>query len=308
MRNAYLNTLFELAKNDKRVLSLVADNGLIVYDDFRINFPEQYFNFGISESNMVAAAAGMASCGKIPFVYTISSFLAYRAFEFIRDDVCMQNMNVKIIGIGSGMAYSTLGPSHHTTEDISVLRALPKLTLFSPGCPEDVRNMIQYCYENNGPVYIRLGTNNEPEIYHKDYHFEMGKGVTLQEGSDITLIATGAIVHEVIQVAQKLQNEGLTVRVVNIHTLKPFDKDIVEKAALETNAIFSIEEHNVFGGLGTLIEEAFIDRKVMPHIFHKIGLNDCFAEGYGSHQDVRKMNGLDTESIFDFIFKCIGKG
>lgn len=297
MRNAYLNTLFELAKQDKRVLSLVADNGLIVYDDFRINFPEQYFNFGISECNMVAAAAGMASCGKIPFIYTISSFLAYRAFEFIRDDVCMQNMNVKIIGIGSGTAYSTLGPSHHTTEDISVLRVLPNLTLFSPGSPEDVRNMIQYCYENKGPVYIRLGTNNEQEIYKNKIKFEAGKAITLKHGARATVIATGSIISDVLRAVYMLEREGMSVGVINIHTLKPFDNECIMEAAKSTGNIVTVEEHSITGGLGSIVSEVIVENQLTVR-FKRIGLSDGFAVGYGTPAEVKEANGLGINSLY----------
>ena len=151
MRNTYLNALYAMAKEDENIISLVADNGLIVYDDFRRDFSDRYFNFGISEGNMIAAAAGMASCGKIPFAYTISAFLAYRAYEFLRDDVCFQNQNVKIIGIGSGLTYSTLGPSHHTTEDIGLLRSLPNLTVFSPATKAEVKWMMHEAYKKKGP-------------------------------------------------------------------------------------------------------------------------------------------------------------
>lgn len=166
MRDTYLKILYELAKRDSNVVSLVCDNGLIIYDDFRRDFPDRYYNFGIAEANMVGAAAGMASCGKIPFVYTISAFIAYRAYEFLRDDVCFQNQNVKLIGIGSGLTYSTLGPSHHTTEDIGLLRSLPNLTVFSPATRAEVRWMMEEAYRIRGPVYIRLGNNNDE--YYKE--------------------------------------------------------------------------------------------------------------------------------------------
>ena len=143
MRNEYLAELYHLAKNDRNVLSLVSDNGMIVYDEFRAAFPEQYFNFGISECHMIAAAAGMATCGKIPFAYTISSFLAYRAYEFLRLDVCLENLNVKIVGIGTGVSYGYLGPTHHTTEDLALLRSLPNLTIFSPASPMEAREAVQ---------------------------------------------------------------------------------------------------------------------------------------------------------------------
>lgn len=194
MRTAYLNTLYDLASKDKRVYALISDNGAIVYDKYRKDLSEQYLNLGISEANMIGIAAGMASCGKIPFTYTIGAFLAYRAFEFIRNDVCLQKQNVKIVGTGAGEVYSALGPTHHSTEDLGGLRALPNLTIICPASPMEVKKATRAAYEYIGPVYLRLGTNREPEIYSEDYIFEIGKGVTIREGDDVTLIGTGSII------------------------------------------------------------------------------------------------------------------
>ena len=188
MRTAYLDALYDLAGKDSRVYALISDNGAIVYDRFRKDFEKQYLNLGISEENMLGIAAGMANCGKIPFAYTIGAFLAYRALEFIRNDICLQNMNVKIVGTGAGMRYSALGPTHHSTEDMGCLRSLPNLTILSPASPVEVAKATRAAYEYNGPVYMRLGTNREQEIYEKDYSFEIGKGVTLYSGADVTVI------------------------------------------------------------------------------------------------------------------------
>lgn len=168
MRTAYLNTLYDLASKDKRVYALISDNGAIVYDKYRKDLAKQYLNLGISEANMLGMAAGMASCGKTPFAYTIGAFLAYRALEFIRNDICLQNMNVKIVGTGAGMKYSALGPTHHATEDLGCLRSLPNLTILSPASPMEVEKATRAAYEHIGPVYLRLGTNGEQEIYEQD--------------------------------------------------------------------------------------------------------------------------------------------
>lgn len=300
MRNAYLNTLYDLASKDENVLSLVSDNGLIVYDDFRRDFPKQYFNFGISEGNMITAAAGMASCGKIPFAYTIGAFLAYRSFEFIRLDVCLQKLNVKIVGIGAGMAYSTLGPTHHATEDIAVLRALPNLTLFSPASPIEAKEVVKAAYRINGPVYIRLGTNNEPEIYDETYNFEVGKGIKIKEGKDITFVTTGSITYNALRVAKLLEGKNISVRVINIHTIKPFDKEIIEEAAKDTKRIITIEEHNIIGGLGSAVAEVIAEKGLAIKL-DKIGLEDKFAIGYGTPVQVKEANCLDEKGIYNRI-------
>lgn len=307
MRNAYLSLLYKLARDDERVTSLVADNGLIVYDDFRREFPERYFNFGISEENMVAAAAGMASCGMIPFVYTISAFLAYRSYEFLRDDVCLQNQNVKIVGIGSGLTYSTLGPSHHTTEDIGLLRSLPNLTVFSPATKLEVEWIMQEAYNINGPVYIRLSNNNK-EYYGESQNFSLGVPSVVKKGSDVTLVTTGSIINEAIDAASMLEKDGISTEVISMHTLKPLDYRATAKMVSNNGKLVVLEEHNVIGGLYSAIAEALVAEHIsIPCL--GIGLKDKFARDYGSLEAVRKANGLDHMTIYnqikDFLVKSM---
>lgn len=295
MRTAYLDTLYELAKKDKRVYAMISDNGAIVYDKYRADLPEQYLNLGISEANMVAMAAGMASRGKIPFAYTIGAFLAYRAFEFIRNDVCLQKQNVKIVGTGAGQVYSALGPTHHATEDLGGLRSLPNLTIICPASPMEVRKATLAAYEFEGPIYLRLGTNKEPEIYTEDYPFEIGKGVTVKDGSDVTLIGTGSILFDLLKAAEKMDQEEISVRVVNIHTIKPIDRDIILQAIEETGKIMTVEDHNVIGGIGSAVAEVIAESGKGVR-FKRIGLND-FSNGYGSYVEVKEANGIGIERI-----------
>lgn len=299
MRNAYLETLYELAGKDRNVYAVISDNGAIVYDKFRQDFPAQYINAGISEANMIGMAAGMAEQGKIPFAYTIGAFLAYRAYEFILNDVCLQNQNVKMIGIGAGFSYSLLGPSHHTIFDISALRAIPNLTILSPASPMEVRKAVQAAYELQGPVYIRIGTNREPEIYNGDYDFCLGKGIELRAGSDVTIISTGSIVRDVLQAADLLESQGMSVRVINIHTIKPFDADIVRKAVQETRILVTVEEHSILGGLGSVVAEVMAECGVGVRLL-RIGLNG-FARGYGKHDEVKGNNGIGVNDMVKTI-------
>lgn len=299
MRTAYLDTLYELANRDKRVYALISDNGAIVYDKYRRDFASQYLNLGISEANMLGMAAGMASCGKIPFAYTIGAFLAYRAFEFIRNDICLQKQNVKIVGTGAGEVYSALGPTHHSTEDLGGLRTLPHLTILCPASPLEVKKAAQAAYEQEGPVYLRLGTNKEPEVYDNDYLFKIGKGVTLKDGKDITLIGTGSILKDILDAANKLQQEGITARVINIHTLKPIDKELIMKAIEETKKIITVEDHSVIGGLGSAVAE-IIAESGKGVAFKRIGLHD-FSKGYGSYTQVKELNGIGIGQIIDSV-------
>lgn len=304
MRTAYLETLYQIAKKDRRVYAMISDNGAIVYDRYRKDLPEQYLNLGISEANMLGMAAGMANCGKIPFTYTIGAFLAYRALEFIRNDICLQNQNVKIVGTGAGQRYSALGPTHHATEDIGCLRSLPNLLIFSPASPLEVKKSVIAAYEHQGPVYLRLGTNREEEIYEKEYSFVPGKGIQLAEGSDLTLIGTGNILADALQARRMLQKEKISVRVINIHTIQPFDSEIVEKAARETKAIVSLEDHNIIGGLGSAVAEVIAERGLTAKCY-RLGLRAGFSKGYGTYAQVKEMNGIGMGKIVETLKKAV---
>ena len=295
MRTAYLDTLYNLACKDKRVYALISDNGAIVYDRYRRDLGKQYLNLGISEANMLGMAAGMASCGKIPFAYTIGAFLAYRSFEFIINYICFQKQNVKIVGTGAGEVYSTLGPTHHSTEDLGGLRAMPNLTVMCPASPLEVKKATIAAYEHEGPVYLRLGTNKEQEIYVEDYDFEIGKGITVREGKDIALIGTGSIVKDILDAAEILQEDGIQARVINIHTLKPIDREIIMRAVEEIGIIMTIEDHNITGGLGSAVAEVVAELgKGLS--FKRMGLKD-FSVGYGTYAQVKEMNGIGLKQI-----------
>jgi len=297
MRNAYIKAVYDMAREDKNVLALVADNGAIIFDDFRRDIPEQFINFGISEANMVSAAAGLANCGKIPFAYTIAGFITMRAFEQVRNDVCLQKQNVKLVGVGAGMRYSSLGPTHHATEDIAIMRVLPNMNIFAPASPREAYAVTRYAAQINEPVYIRLEATKEPEIYGEDYEFQLGKGIVLHEGGDITFIAAGSIIHDVLEVAGQLKEKGIQARVINMPSIKPIDKDIIIKAARETGKIICVEEHNVIGGLGSAIGEVLMEKRCGDIIFKSMGVQDCFCKGYGSHAYLKARNGLAREEI-----------
>lgn len=297
MKNAYISTLYGLAKKDKRILALVADNGAVVYDKYRADFPSQFFNLGISEANMVSVAAGLAACGKIPFAYTIASFLTMRPFEQIRNDVCLQRMNVKLVGIGAGFVYSNLGPTHQATKDIAIMRPLPHMTIFSPADPKETEKATVAAAEIEGPVYLRLGVGGERNIYEKHPGFKIGKGIVLREGKDLSIIATGGIISEALEAANDLNRAGISIRLINIHTIKPIDKNIILKAAAETGVILTVEEHTVIGGLGSAVAEVIIEEGKTPIKFKRLGLNGTFPKGYGTYQDMKEMNGLSKADI-----------
>ena len=304
MQRAFINTLYNLAKNDPNVIWLTSDNGTDYDMLFYRDFPNQYFNVGIAEENQIAMAAGLAACGKTPFAFSGASFMAYRAFEFVRDDVCFQNQNVKIVGFGGGMGISTLGPTHHATEDIGVLRTLPNLTIFSPASPREVEKVVMEAYKINGPVYIRLGMTGEKEIYNEDITFSPKKAVQIKKGEDITFFTTGSIVTEAIAAADMLDEKGIQARIYNVHTLKPFDTDTVIHCAKKGRPIFSIEEHSITGGLGSIIAEIIAENGLnVP--FKRIGLTNCFASGYGTVEEMRKINHIDASAIYESVMSTL---
>lgn len=295
MRNAYISTLYELAKQDLRVMALIGDNGIIVYDKFRADMPQQFLNMGISEAHMVGFAAGLAAEGKIPFVYTIGVFLTGRAYEFIKNLVCFHHLNVKLVGTGSGQVYSRLGATHHATEDLGCLRSLSHLTVISPASPLEVKKAVRAAYELASPVYLRLGTSKEAEIYDGHYDFTIGQGVLLREGKDVTLIGTGIILKDVLNVAKDLTQEGIHARVINIHTLIPLDENIIRQAIEETGKIITVEDHNVIGGLGSAVAEVVAEYG-QPIRFKRMGLRD-YSFGYGSYDEVKAVNGIGVDTI-----------
>ncbi len=299
MRTAYLDTLYDLASKDKKVFALISDNGAIVYDKYRKDLAAQYLNLGISEANMLGVAAGMASCGKIPFTYTIGAFLAYRAFEFIRNDICLQKQNVKIVGTGAGEVYSALGPTHHSTEDLGGLRSLPNLTILCPASPLEVKKATLAAYEHDGAVYLRLGTNREPEMYNADYIYQIGKGIILRPGTDITLIGTGSILNDIMTAADILAKEGIAARVINMHTIKPIDREIILQAAEETKGIITIEDHNIIGGLGSAVAEVIAEAGT-GILFKRLGLQS-FSNGYGTYAQVKETNGIGINQIISAV-------
>lgn len=304
MNSAYIARLMELAEKDHDVIHLIADSGTGYDEMFRRNFPNQIYNFGIGEENMVAAAAGMASAGKKPFVFTAGAFLAYRCMEFIRDDVCFQNLNVKIVGMGSGLSWSSLGPTHHTTEDISVLRAIPNLMILSPATPNQVAACVEAAYRHEGLVYLKIGMNHEDEYFETDYAFDPEKNDVLQDGYDIAIYVTGSILREAVEAAKLLKEEGIKAKLVNVVCMKPFNEKDVLDTAQNIKKIFTVEEHNIHGGLGSLVAEAIayhgVEARVVP-----IGINDVFASGYGTHAMVRKANALDAANICEKIKRSL---
>lgn len=300
MQKAYLTALCELAEQDNNVMLLLADSGTAYDELFKKAFPNQILDFGIAEENMVMSAAGMASCGKVPFVFTAGAFLSYRSMEFIRDDLCFQNNNVKVIGMGAGLGWSTLGPTHHTTEELAILRAIPNLMVLSPSTPSMAYKSILAAYKHNGPVYIRLGMGGEKEFYEGDLNGNIFENKVLYKGKDLVIFFTGPIGEEVVKVREELKNRGIETEIVDICSICPLDKKNIIEEVKKHKMVVTVEEHNIIGGIGSAVAEIIADEKIQV-TYKRIGLENCFAKGYGTIQEVRKQNGLDYSSIVEKI-------
>lgn len=290
-----INTLIEITGHDPKVIILVADD-IEVYTALSERFPDRTINIGISECNAISMGAGLSSCGHIPFVVGGNSFMAYRAYEFVRNQLCMQNRNVKVIGIGAGMAISVLGNAQHATEDIGALRVLPGLTIMTPATPKETREMVCHSINIDGPTFIRIGRSCGIDFYNNGHQFEGHKIQMLKNGKDIAAFSAGSMVCQVLDAAREAEKEGIKVGVFNVHTIKPLDKETLVQISGDYHKWISVEEHNVIGGLGSALSEVIVDERADVHL-KKIGLNDVFATGYGIYDDIKKINSLGIEDI-----------
>lgn len=304
MKNAYKDIVEDLCKKYPNLVHVVADSGTSELDIVRHKFPQRLVECGLAECNAIGVAAGIAGCGNIVVLYGMIPFLVYRGFEFIRNDICLQNMNVKIIGSGAGMIYNNLGPTHHATEDIAVMRALPNMVILSPSTEKEAKEAIKMAIRIDGPVYVRLGKGWETELYNGEYNYNIKKGIELKQGNHAAIIGTGSILADTYEAIAKLKKENINVRLINIVSIKPIDEEIIKKAALETKAILIVEEHNCFGGLTSAASEILSKNNISVK-FDSINLNDHFCEDYGWYQDIKKLNGFTTEKIYQRIKKMI---
>ena len=259
MRIAFINTLSEIARQDKRVILLTGDLGFSVFEKYIEELPRQFLNMGVAEQNMTGVAAGLAMEGKIPIIYSIVPFATMRNFEQIRNDICYQNLNVKIVGVGAGFSYGPYGHTHHGLEDIGILRTLPNLVILAPGDPLEVKLATQAMLKHKGPVYLRLGKAGEPNVHEKLLQFKIGKGIIIIKGNDITLVATSTMLYRGCEVVKELEKKGIKTRLVSMHTIKPVDTELIHDSAQKTKAIFTLEEHSLIGGLGSAVAEVLAE-------------------------------------------------
>ncbi len=294
-RDAYGKALVELGEKNPDVLVLDADLAAATKTGaFKKAFPERFFDTGIAEGNMMGVAAGLATTGYTVFASSFAMFSAGRAFEQVRNTIAYPHLNVKIGATHAGISVGEDGASHQCCEDIALMRSIPGMVILNPADDIEARAAVLAAAEHDGPVYMRFGRLAVPRIFDEDYKFEIGKAVTLKDGSDVTIIATGLMVNEAIEAAKTLEAEGVSVELINMHTIKPLDKEAVIKAAKKTGCIVTAEEHNIIGGLGDAVCDAVCEEYPVPVV--KLGVEDTFGKS-GPAVELLHIFGLDAENI-----------
>ena len=303
-REAYGKALAELAKENENVVVLDADLSKSTKTaDFQAVSPERFFNMGIAEANMRGVAAGLSTCGKIPFVSTFAMFAAGRAFEQIRNSICYPKLNVKVCATHAGLTVGEDGASHQSVEDLSLMRSIPNMVVISPADAVETKAAIKTIANYEGPCYVRLGRAAVNVINdEKTYEFKLGKGVTLADAKDITIIATGIMVDAAMEARQILANDGVSAKVINIHTIKPLDNELIVKSAKETGAIVTDEEHSIIGGLGSAVAEAVTTEYPIPVL--RDGIKDVFGES-GKPEELLKAYNLTAQDIVNKVKEAI---
>ena len=305
-RDAYGQALVELGRENENIVVLDADLSKSTKTaDFRKNYPDRFINVGIAEQNLMGMAAGLSTAGKIPFASTFAMFATGRAFEIIRNSIGYPKLNVKICATHSGITVGEDGASHQALEDISCMRTIPNMTVIVPADGVETKAAIHAVAKMDGPVYVRLGRLAAPTINDEaTYKFEIGKGIQLKEGNDVTIVATGLMVNEALEAAKELEINGIHARVINIHTIKPMDTELIAKAAQETGAIVTAEEHNIIGGLGSAVAEVISENCPVP--LKRVGTMDTFGES-GTPADLMKKYGLTKENIISAVTEIMKK-
>lgn len=307
LRQVISDELTDLAAVRRELIVLTSDSrGSAAAVGFARAFPEQFVDVGIAEQNLVGVAAGLASCGKVPFVMSPACFLSMRSIEQVKVDVAYSNTNVKLIGISGGVSYGALGMSHHSLQDIAVVRAIPGMTVLLPADRHEAKKMIRVLVDHRGGAYVRIGRNPVPDVHESDdFSFEIGKAIMLRDGFDLTLIGAGETVKVIMDAAETLSRDGIRCRVINMHTLKPLDEEAIIRAAEETGLIITVEEHSVHGGLGSAVAEVVTQHQPVP--MKIIGIPDEPAIA-GTTAQVFGHYGITADNIRQVAQKMLGAG
>ncbi len=304
----YGKTLCDLGEEHKEIVGLSADLAKSTkIGMFGEKFPERFFNVGIAEQNMFGMAAGMAKAGLVPYVSTFAVFTSMRALDQVHTDICYQNLDVKMIATHAGLSFGQAGSTHHCTEDIAIMRSMANMTVIVPADGVETAHAVRAAYDRKGPVYIRINRGFDQTVYDRpDYGFELGKAVTMREGTDLTIIACGATVWRAVEAARILEKaDGLKVRVLNMHTIKPIDAEAIERAVKETRRVITVEDHTTIGGLGSAVAEVAAGTG-KSFTFRRLGVPDCFSI-IGLHEDLLAHYGIDENGIAAAVREMMGR-
>lgn len=302
MRKTCLDMVYELAKRDERVFFLGSDLGFGTLKDFREEIPDRFLMEGIGEANIIGMAAGLAMEGKIPYVNTIATFITRRCFEQIALDLCLHNLDVRLIGNGGGMVYAPLGPTHLATEDIAILRALPNMTIVAPADADEMRRLMPLTVDHRGPLYIRLAKGYDPIVTTDDVPFEIGRAIPVREGTDALIVTTGITLRIGLEAAERLSNQRVEASVLHVHTIKPLDVESILEYAARARAVVTVEEHTLIGGLGSAVAEILAETDFSsPKHFKRIGIPDVFPDEYGSQASLMERYAISTEEVTSVV-------
>ena len=298
MRQMCLNMVYELAKEDPRIFFVGSDLGVGTLDRFKQEMPGRFLMEGVSEANIVGLATGLALEGKIPYVNTIATFITRRCFEQVVLDASLHNVNVRLIGNGGGLVYAPLGPTHLAIEDIAIMRAIPNMTIVAPADAEEMRRFMPLTVEHQGPIYIRLAKGYDPIVTNDDVPFQIGKAISMRQGSDALIITTGITLRIGLEATDILSEQGISAGVLHVHTVKPLDVNGILEHAANVRAVIAVEEHTVIGGLGSAVAEVIAEASFDPaKRFKRIGLPDVFPDQYGSQDTLMERYSITATEV-----------
>lgn len=308
MRKTSLDAVYELAKRDKRVVFIGSDLGIGTLKQFKAEMPERFFMEGVSEAHLVTMAAGLALEGKVVYINTIATFLTRRCYEQVCLDLSLHHTNVRLIGSGGGVVYAPLGPTHEAIEDIALFRTLPRMTIVAPCDAEEMKRLMPQTLDWDGPMYIRLGKGGDAVVSRPELGFQIGKSLLVRDGADALFVTTGVTLQPALAAAAQLEQSGIRVGVLHMHTVKPFDTEGLIAQAGRVPVIISIEEHTVIGGLGSAVAEALAEANFTePKRFKRIGIPDVFPDKYGSQASLMARYGITAEGAAAEMRKLLGR-
>jgi transketolase len=302
MRRTCLDEVYELAKKDERVFFIGSDLGVGTLDNFQKEMPNRFFMEGISEAHIVGMASGLAMEGKIVYVNTISTFITRRCFDQVVLDACLHNLNIRLIGNGGGLVYAPLGPTHQAIEDMAIFRAIPNMTIVAPADATEMKRLMPKTLNHQGPIYIRLGKGGDPIVTPPEIDFEIGKAIPLKKDGDVLMVTTGITLKIVLEASEKLEKAGVSTSVLHMPTVKPIDMEMILGQAEKASIITTIEEGVLSGGLGSAVAEIILEANFSkPKKFKRFGIDDVFAEKYGSQDSLLTEFGISSENIVSTV-------